>query len=51
MNQVLHQAEAQTRGIRRVLCRQERDLLATENHQEFTRKLSNLIGAQQNNPS
>lgn len=46
MNWVLHQAEAQTRGIRRALCRQEKDLLTTENHQEFTRKLSNLIGAQ-----
>lgn len=46
MNRVLHQAEVQTRGIWRVLCRQERDLLTTENHQEFTRKLSNLIGAQ-----
>lgn len=46
MNRVLHQAEAQMRGIRRVLCRQERDLLTTENHQEFTRKLSNPTGVQ-----
>lgn len=51
MNQVLHGAEVRTGGIRRVLCRQERDLLTAENHQEFTRKLSNLISAQQNNPS